>query len=313
FGAARARSGTGSRSLRAWALGLPLAAGEFDIVHFEYSGIAVSYLDVLSLLAPAKLIVSCRGAAEQITPLVDAKRAEGLRAMFAVVDRVHCVSNDMVDTVRQYGLDPRRAFVNYPSIDLGEFRRLRPYRAATEGPVRIVSTGRLHWKKGFEYALLAVRKLLDAGHDVSYAILGGGPEEERLRVTISDLRLAGCVELRGRQPSGAVRSALEEADIYLLPSVSEGLSNAALEAMAMELPVVSTSAGGMAEAIDDGLEGLLVPTRDADALARRIEDLLRDPGRRAEMGRAGRRRVERQFSLEGQTARFVEEYERCRR
>jgi glycosyltransferase involved in cell wall biosynthesis len=105
-----------------------------------------------------------------------------------------------------------------------------------------------------------------------------------------------------------VRAALETADVYLLPSVSEGVSNAALEAMAMSLPVVATAAGGMPEAITDGVDGMIVPPRDAAAFADRIAVLLDDPGRRVALGAAARKRVEAAFSLERQTGRFLAEY-----
>jgi colanic acid/amylovoran biosynthesis glycosyltransferase len=305
---ARTRYGSTRRAARAWARALPLALGGFDLIHFEYSGLAVAYLDVLPLLAPARLLTSCRGAAEQITPLVDPGRAERLREVFAAVDRVHCVSEDMLRTVEGYGLVRSKAFVNHPSIDAAQFRRERPYPMRGTGPFRLVSTGRLHWKKGFEYALLAVRRLLDVGTDVTYDIIGAGGEEEKLRFAIHDLRLGDRVRLVGRKSAEEVREALEDADVYLLPSLSEGLSNAALEAMAMALPVVSTTAGGMEEAIVDGRDGLLVLSRDPEAIAGAVLRLLSDAELRERMGQAARRRIEDHFNLARQIACFVEEY-----
>jgi glycosyltransferase involved in cell wall biosynthesis len=98
------------------------------------------------------------------------------------------------------------------------------------------------------------------------------------------------------------------ADVYLSPSLSEGMSNAVLEAMAMAIPVVSTDVGGMPEAIHDGCEGLLVPPRDAAALSEKVALLLCDSQRRRQMGLAGRRQVERNFDLARQLDRFVAAY-----
>jgi glycosyltransferase involved in cell wall biosynthesis len=304
----RARHGDKRRALRAWVRSLPLALGGFDVIHFEYSGLAVAYRDVLPHLAGKRIVVSCRGAAEQITPLLHPERADQLREVFAHADRVHCVSEDMLRTVEGYGLPRSKAFVNHPSIDAAQFRRREPYPMRGAGPYRLVSTGRLHWKKGFEYALLAVRRLVDEGADVRYDIIGGGLEEERLRFAVHDLRLDGRVRLLGRQPAEEVRRALEEADVYLLPSLSEGLSNAALEAMAMELPVVSTTAGGMEEAIQDGRDGFLVPSRDPAALAAAIRRLLASAELRRSMGHAARLRIEEHFNLARQIGCFVDEY-----
>jgi glycosyltransferase involved in cell wall biosynthesis len=296
------------RAMRAWLFALPFA--KFDIVHLEYSGLAVAYLDALAILGRTRLVVSCRGTAERMTPHTDPSRAEQLREMFSVVDRVHCVSWDMLHTCEAYGLDPAKAFVNHPAIDVQRFRRSVPYVARSRGPYKLVSTGRLHWAKGLEFGLLAVRALVDRGHDVRYEIIGAGPEEGRVRFAIHDLRLADQVTLAGRKSSADVHTALETADVYVLSSVSEGVSNAALEAMAMEVPIVTTNAGGMAEAVTDGVDGVVVPTRAPDKMADAIETLLADPAKRLELGRAGRRRVEREFSIEHQIAKFVAEYER---
>jgi colanic acid/amylovoran biosynthesis glycosyltransferase len=296
------------RALKAFAIALPLAAENFDIVHFEYSGLAVAYADALPLLKPAKLMCSCRGAAEQIAPLMQPQRAEKLRAVLPILDRVHCVSEDMLQTVEGYGLPRERAFVNNPSIDAEKFRRDAPYHVRENGPFRLVSTGRLHWKKGFEFALVALRHLLEAGFDVQYDIAGGGPEEEKLRFCIHELGLSTRVRLLGRQSASEVKAALQNADIYWLPSLSEGLSNAALEAMAMQMPIISTTAGGMEEAISEGENGLLVAPFDARALADKTAILLRDGALRKRLGEAARTRIEERFTLARQIEVFVREY-----
>lgn len=296
------------RAIRAWVLALPLALAEFDLIHFELSGLAVAYLDAFPLLRPSKLLTSCRGAAEQITPLMHPERAQQLREVFAQLDLVHCVSVDIQSTVQRYGLDSRKAFVNHPAIDVQQFLRRRPYESITQRPYRIISVGRLHWKKGFEYGLLAIHQLVQAGFDMQYQIIGGGEEEEKLRYMINVLNLADRVDLLGYRSAQEVRQALEEADIFLLPSLSEGLSNAVLEAMAMEIPVISTAAGGMAEAITEGEEGFLVPPMQPELMARKIQKLLENTVMRLEMGRAGRKRVESQFNLPRQISCFVEQY-----
>jgi colanic acid/amylovoran biosynthesis glycosyltransferase len=306
--AARRRYGLTRRALRAAVIAMPLAG--FDILHLEYTGLAVAYLDAL-VLTGAKIVTSCRGTAERMTPIAEPARADELRAMFEHVDRVHCVSQDLVRTCAAYGLDPAKAFVNNPAIDATRFHRARPYPART-GRFELLSTGRLHWAKGIEWGILAVKALVDAGVNVRYTVIGAGPEDGRLRFLVHDLGLGDHVVLAGRKPAPEVRAALEGADLYVLPSVSEGISNAALEAMAMELPVVSTSVGGMAEAITDGVDGVLVPSRSPREMAHAIAGLLSDHARRASLGTAGRRRVIEQFSIERQTARFVAEYEALR-
>ena len=302
--------GFNSRAFKAWQKSLPLAVRNYDLIHFELSGLAVQYLDALPLLASAKLLTSCRGAAEQIVPLVNRKRADELTQVFSSIDRVHCVSVDMVCTAMRYGLQSEKSFVNHPSIDVDQFQRNKKYIPKSTPPYRIVSVGRLHWKKGYQDALVALKKLLLDGYQVSYEIVGGGPVEDELRYIIDDLELNDHVFLKGPQSAQFIRDLLEEADIFWLPSLSEGLANSALEAMSMELPVVSTTAGGMNEAIIDGQEGFLVPPYTPDAIVEKTKMLLQNPDLRCAMGKAARHRVKQDFNLQRQVERFVEEYEK---
>jgi glycosyltransferase involved in cell wall biosynthesis len=105
-----------------------------------------------------------------------------------------------------------------------------------------------------------------------------------------------------------VAEILDASDIVAHPGEQEGLSNAVLEAMAAGLPVVASSVGGNPEAVEDGETGRLVPPGDAQAMASAILELLRDPVRAAAMGRAGRERARRRFSLEGMVSEVEQMY-----
>lgn len=301
------------KAATAWLMALPLKVRSFDLIHFEFSGLACAYLDALPLLHPARLVTSCRGAAEQITPLLKPERILQLQQVFSQMDAVHCVSADIQSTAQLYGLQPEKAFINHPAIDPSFFRRATPYPHKTHGPFRIISVGRLHWKKGLEFGLLAIKQMVDAGMDIEYHIIGGGEEEEKLTYLIDRLGIKTQVALIGKKPAAFVRQALENADVFLLPSLSEGLSNAALEAMAMEIPVVSTAAGGMVEAIEDGVDGLIVNPMDPEAIAECLQGLLGDIDLRIRIGQAGRGRVESDFHIERQINSFVSWYEQILR
>lgn len=296
------------KKLRSWMLALPLFVEDYDIIHFEFSGIASVYLDALPLLSPAKLVVSSRGAAEQIVPLLEPRRAAILREIFSRVDAAHCVSQDIQRTCQAYGLSPQKAFINHPAIDTDMFRRPAAYLQKQNAPPFFLSVGRLHWKKGFEFALLAMKQLADEKLDFEYHIIGEGPEEEKIRFLIRALGLDHQVKIHGGQPAEFVRNLLSMADVFLLPSLSEGLSNAALEAMAMEVPVISTNAGGMAEAIVDQVNGFLIPPMRPDLMAASIKQVLRDADLAAQMGRRGAERVRKDFNIQKQTAIFVHQY-----
>src|SRR5581483_4113978 len=129
--------------------------------------------------------------------------------------------------------------------------------------LRLLTVGRLHWEKGFEYALQALPLLRRAGLRLEYTIIGADQGAlNSVRLAIRDFGLEDVVTLAGHLPRRRVRDALAAADIFLLPSLSEGSPIAVMEAMAMGLPVVVTDVGGNRELVADGVHGYVVPSRD---------------------------------------------------
>ena len=156
--------------------------------------------------------------------------------------------------------------------------------------------------------LAALVRLMQRGVDFQADIVGEGELFSALRFSIEDLGLRDRVRLSGALSSAEVLSRLQATDIFVLSSVEEGISNAVLEAMATGVPIVTTTAGGMVEAVTDGVEGFVVPVRNAAALADRIERLATDPAARVAMGAAARRRAEQDFSIQRQATEFESIY-----
>jgi glycosyltransferase involved in cell wall biosynthesis len=204
----------------------------------------------------------------------------------------------------RYGLDPTKAWVIRPAVDPNFFRPREQYRSDDE-TFQVVTTGSLIWRKGYEYALLAVRRLVDKGTPVRFDIIGDGPERQRILYTIHDLGLERQVHLYGPLAPDEVRDQLQQADVFLLSSLSEGISNAVLEAMACGLPIVTTDCGGMNEVVTDGVEGFLVTARDPKAMAQALWTLWENPALRKQMGQAGRQRIEASFTLSQQVQEFI--------
>lgn len=290
---------------------VPIAAGGYDLVHFEFSGIAAQVADILPLLRPAKLAVSCRGSAEQVTPHQDPKRARLLEKVFAEVDLIHCVSADMAETIKAFGATDDKILVNRPAVDTMRWNgvgRVDPALRGTEAaPLRVVSVGRLHWKKGLDDALRAVARAKDQGIHVQYRLAGEGPEREKLAFLRHTLGLEGSVDLLGWQNQGQVEELLGWADGYLLPSLSEGISNSALEAMAAGLPVVSTRCGGMEEALVGRDAGLLTDVGDVAGMASALASLV-DPDRRTALAAEAVDAVRPDFDLARQATVFATAY-----
>lgn len=287
---------------------LPFWKKSFDLVHFEFSGLAIQYLDVMSLI-PGKKIVSCRGTAELVKPIVDKQRGEDLKQLFKRVDFVHCVSDHMRKHLRSFGLEESKTFVNHPAIDLNYFSRKREMpEVKKETTIKLLSVGRLNWIKGYHYAIEAIHSLKLKGIEITYNIFGRGAENAHLQFLINQRGLEDSVFLKSVAPKELIIEELEGTDIFIQPSLSEGLSNAALEAMAMEVPVISSRVGGMPEAITHGETGILFESGNFNELADLIEDLIQNPEKRQKIGKSARQRVEKDFEISDQISKFLEIY-----
>lgn len=179
-----------------------------------------------------------------------------------------------------------------------------------DGPSHIVAVGRLVEPKGFPVLLDALKLLRDRGVDFTAEIVGG-PREPDDTVTWVQLRkrhtthqLGDRVRFSGEAGMTGVIDAYRRADLFVLPCIrardgSHDITpNSVIEAMAMGLPVISTTSGAITEIVDDGVDGLLVRPGDADTLAAAIERLLRDPRLRRSLGEAARRKVLERFDAE---------------
>lgn len=177
---------------------------------------------------------------------------------------------------------------------------------ATNGPLELVSVGRLAEPKDFATLLSAVAALPPA--TVRVVLLGDGPQREALQAQVAELAIADAVELAGEVDD--VRARLDRADAFVLSSRSEGMPLSVLEAMAAGLPVVASDVGGVHEVVVDGETGRLVPAGDATALAAALSELADQPELRERWGGAGRQRIEERFALGTWRAAHLALYER---
>src|SRR5690606_13466257 len=132
--------------------------------------------------------------------------------------------------------------------------------------ISIISVGRYHWKKGYNYALDAMGILHDRGYDFRYTIVASGESEEYL-YQVHDLNLTGKVVLKSELPHQEALQEICQSDVLLLPSVEEGIANVVLEAMALGTLVVTTMSGGMGEIVRSGKNGFLTKIRDPEDIA----------------------------------------------
>ena len=212
------------------------------------------------------------------------------------VDRYLAVSEHTADRLEHgLGLPAERVQVvpNPVDVDAYDAAILQPPVEALNGdnelPV-VLCAARLHEQKGHRFLIDAIPAVPNA----RFVFAGGGPERGALEAQSRALGVAERVLFLGARSD--VPALLRGCDVFVLPSLYEGLPLAVLEAMASRKPVVATRIGGTDETVVDGKTGFLVPVRDPSALAAAINALLEDPERARAMGAAGRARVARQFS-----------------
>lgn len=276
-----------------------------DCVHFELGSLAKERTYIRSLLG-TKLTVSFRGYDLNFVGLEDPHYYD---EVWESVDACHFLGADLWQRSLRRGcpksmphalIPPALEISNFPSIQLKNTGVLGTQRK----PIRLLSVGRLAWKKGYEFSLLAVKMIVDEGFQCSYQIIGDGPYKNALFYSCQDLGLSDIVEFCGPLQHEQVIKHLKNTDIFIHSAVSEGFCNAVLEAQAMGVPVVCTDADGLPENIENNVTGFIVPRRDSKAMAEKIALLAQDGELRKKMGEAGRKRVETHFLMAQQIDAF---------
>jgi glycosyltransferase involved in cell wall biosynthesis len=198
----------------------------------------------------------------------------------------------------------------YHGLDVSQFHFRPPANVDSSEPL-ILSVARLIEKKGLGDLIVAADILRRRGRDFRVEIIGSGPQREVLRAQAKHLGLADRVKLSGAQAHDVVCLAYQRASVFVLPCViasngdRDGIPNVLLEAMASGVPVVSTPVSGIPELIESGLDGLLVPPNDPEALAEAIDKLLASQELRESLARAARAKIESSFSLDASAERLL--------
>jgi glycosyltransferase involved in cell wall biosynthesis len=173
------------------------------------------------------------------------------------------------------------------------------------GVFHIVCVGRLVPRKGQAILLEAVARLAGLGYPVHLDLLGDGPDRPALQDAADRLNIRAHVSFHGWVNQDHIHAFLKHADLFVLPSFAEGIPVSLMEAMAMEIPCISTYIAGIPELIQSGEDGVLVPASDAQALTAAMQTLLDDPALRLRIARAGRRKVIEKYNLGLNTARLA--------
>jgi len=226
-------------------------------------------------------------------------------------DGIFAVSEQLKrDLAERVGIPAGRLKVIYNGVDTSRFvpsnrSRVRAAWGIVADELVVGSVGRLVQVKNYPLLLRAMSSL--AADRVTIVLVGAGPERATLETMARDLGIAERVRFLGHRED--VAELLPAMDVFVLPSVSEGMSNTLLEAMAAGVAVVASNVGGNPEIVRDQLDGLLFESGDEAGLHDRLQKMLADPVLRARMGRAGRERMLREFSMEAMITRYEQFYQ----
>ena len=258
---------------------------------------------VVKLFSDARLVWSRR----DMGILRTRKHRLFYRLMAGAPDRVFAVS----EQVRRYcigvdGIEGARVETIYNGLDLDGIK-VKPSKVS--GEALIATLGNIRRVKGHDVFIRAAAAIAGEFSGASFRIAGEVLEPDyfaELQELVRDLRLTERFHFMGGVRD--IPKYLSAADIFVLPSRSEGFSNAIIEAMAASLPVVATDVGGNTEAVRDGFNGYVIPPEDPAALADALRRLLLHPAQARRMGAAGREIVAAQFTTEAMMIRTVAAY-----
>jgi colanic acid/amylovoran biosynthesis glycosyltransferase len=224
---------------------------------------------------------------------------------------------NMVEHLKELGCPPECITIVPLAVDIRQFAFATQQLLRREGPVRILTVGRLVPKKGTDILLRAIAAL-NPSHSLQLWIAGDGPQRPTLERLADELGLGETVTFLGWVKHTRMADLMAQAHIFVLASrtdpetgETEGSPTVLLEAQAMGLPVVSTLHGDIPFIVRHEETGVLVPEGDAEALAAALDELLRHPERWPEMGHAGRALVESQHEMSQVGARLEVIYDQC--
>ncbi|NEO99166.1 MAG: colanic acid biosynthesis glycosyltransferase WcaL [Symploca sp. SIO2E9] len=290
-----------------------LGRGSYDIIHCQFGTLGLVGLSLRQAgILKGQIITTFRG--------IDISRY--------VQEHGNCVYNQLFregefflancqffrQKALNLGCNPNQIIVHASGIDCRKFN-FKPRYFPADGLVRILTTGRLVEKKGIKYCLIAIAKLSRIYPNIQFTIVGDGPLKTEFERQIKTLNISHLVKLIGWKNQRELIKILDNYHIFLAPSVTaadgnqDAPVNTLKEAMAMGLPVISTEHGGIPELVEDGVSGFLVPERDAEAIAEKLQYLLENPEIWQQMGSSGRNRVVQKYDMETLNNELVEIYQ----
>ncbi len=288
-----------------------LAKQEAQLLQIFFGHIAVHLLPFIR--ATQKPVIASFHGADVLVDMDKSAYRDATRQMLDAVTRVFVRSESLRRAVIELGCDDAKIDVVRTGIPLELF----PFRERTlpdDGAWRLVQASRLIAKKGLSTSLHAFTNFLSHYPHARLTIAGEGPLLQRVRLLAQKLKIEQAVSLPGFLSQAQLRDLYYDSHIFLHPSETgedgnqEGIPNSMLEAMASGLPVFATNHGGIPEAIENGVSGVLVPERDQERLTNGLLESVKDPSRLAPLGRHGSEVVRQKFDQRTQVQKLEQIY-----
>jgi len=287
----------------------------YDVIHVFQTQLAAFVAVLVAKRLGKRVVTSSRGGGKT-GDVAMWSHIPGGKCMLGFVgqhaDAATGVSTDVVAELQRAGFDPARTWfvpngVAVSLADEGGKSRCRNLLGLPRDCFIAVFVGRLSHEKGLDVVLDAWQVVV-ASHPASKLVLvGDGPDRGLLKAKSLAAGLAQSVVFSGKVKT--VESYLCAADIFVLPSFTEGMSNALLEAMAVALPVIASRVSGTVDVVQHEENGLLFEVGNVEELAERIISLIESPGQRTRLGAKGRTTIERHFSMDAMVDRYVSLYQ----
>lgn len=243
---------------------------KLDWLHFGFGTMALERENIAKAIK-AKMAVSFRGFDWYVYPI---KNIDCYHKLFKKEVIYHVLSKGMKNDLIKYGIQGENIKVISPSIDVVKFHNNYDSSLKSDKETKIISIGRLHWIKGYNYIFEALSLLKKEGINFKFSIIGDGTEKERLLFQAHQLEISDNIIFYGKVDHDEMVKVLSMHDIFIQYSNQEGFCNAALEAQAMELLCIVSDADGLSENIIDGETGWVVPKRSPKLLSKKLLEVI---------------------------------------
>jgi len=284
----------------------------FDIIHCHFGPNGVRALGLKEMGIRGKIITTFHGYDANRYPITAGK--DVYERLFKEGDIFTANTNYTRSQVVSLGCQESKIRILPVGLNLDKFT-FKPRIIEPQESVKILTVGRLVEKKGHQYVIKALKKLIAKYPNITYLIAGDGDLKDSLRSLVAELGLEQHVQFLGALDQDEVLDIYQQADIFVLASVTafdgdrEGQALVLQEAQAMRLPVISTFHNGIPDGVLDGKSGFLVPEKDSEALAKRLRYLIENPQEWERIGKCGHDFVCTNYDIRNLNQRLFELYQ----